>query len=84
MVSSIYINDKIMSRLKQKSNDTELKISDLVENYLTKCLDDSLEDNYIFTDFNSKNDDGLGSLIGIAQADYTGDVVILKKDRHGV
>lgn len=82
MATSIRINDELMRKLKQKSNKTGLKISELVENYLSTGLDESTsEDVSSFTDFDSmNNDDGLGSIIGIAQAGYTDDVVQLKKD----
>lgn len=82
MATSIRINDELMRKLKQKSATTGLKISELVENYLSSGLDETTpEDVSSFIDFDSmNNDDGLGSIIGIAKAGYTNDVVQLKKD----
>lgn len=83
MATSVRINDELMRKLKLKSEKTGLNISELVENYLSIGLDDStsVENVSPFVDFDSMNhDDGLGSLIGIAQAGYTDDVVQLKKD----
>ena len=83
MVTSIQINDNLMRKLKLESEKTGLNITELVENYLSTGLDDSASEENLssFVDFDSMNhDDGLGSLIGIAQAGYTKDVVQLKKD----
>jgi lipopolysaccharide biosynthesis regulator YciM len=83
MATSIRINDDLMRKLKLKSEKTGLNISELVENYLSTGLDDSASEENVspFVDFDSMNhDDGLGSLIGIAQAGYTDDVEQLKKD----
>ena len=83
MATSIRINDDLMRKLKLKSEKTGLKVSELVENYLSIGLDHASSEENIssFVDFDSMNhDDGLGSLIAIAQAGYTNDVEQLKKD----
>lgn len=84
MATSIRINDELMRKLKQKSNESGLKISELVENYLSTGLNNATsEDVSSFIDFDSMSqENSLESIIGIAQTDYTDDIVQLKKDNH--
>ena len=70
-------------KLRLKSDETGLEISQLVENYVSSGLDKNDLDGDVssFVDFESlKQEDGLESIIGIAEAGYTDDVVQLKKD----
>ena len=86
MSTSIEINDDLMGKLKQRSDITGLKISELVEDYLSAGLEDSSPDEVpSFVDFGSMNsDDVLEKLTGIGYAGYTDDVVQLKKDSRRV
>ncbi|MBE6494056.1 MAG: CopG family transcriptional regulator [Methanosphaera stadtmanae] len=82
MTTSIHINDDLMKKLEQKSNKTGLKISELVENYLYSGLDNTDNDDVLsLVNFDSMHaNNGLESIIGIAKAGYTDNVLELKKD----